>query len=149
MTDCARCGDCCETIWLSRADREVIEDAIVHPEFDPTDRERFANSGFLVEHWAEVERIPSTGATRYVCSAFDPVTRMCTAHEDRPPVCRDFPWYSSGPHADKSLSPRCSFWAEVPPADRPAGVRPLLPLVPLTLTSARSRRTIDQEIKSP
>jgi Fe-S-cluster containining protein len=27
----------------------------------------------------------------YQCDRFDPTTRLCTAHEERPPICRAYP----------------------------------------------------------
>ena len=130
---CARCGDCCETIWLSREARESIEQTIAgFP--GPITPPETPNAAFLLEHWTEVER-DEQGSSRYVCDAFDPQTRLCTAHETRPPVCQGYPWYGlpwygHAPRALEGLSSRCSFWADVPAEERPARVRPLLPLIP-------------------
>jgi Fe-S-cluster containining protein len=27
----------------------------------------------------------------YQCDRFDPQSRLCTAHDDRPPICRAYP----------------------------------------------------------
>jgi len=27
----------------------------------------------------------------YQCDRFDPASRLCTAHDDRPPICRAYP----------------------------------------------------------
>jgi Fe-S-cluster containining protein len=56
---------------------------------------------FAAEHWHR------TGATQdgmhaYQCDRFDPVSRLCTAHDDRPPICRVYPI------ALNVLPPRCT-----------------------------------------
>ena len=65
------------------------------------------------------------------CDAFDPATRLCTAQENRPPVCRDYPWYGKDPAGSGSgplLYRECSYLADVAPDQRPDGARPLIPL---------------------
>jgi Fe-S-cluster containining protein len=65
------------------------------------------------------------------CDAFDPATRLCTAHEDRPPVCRGYPWYGEDPAGSSralALYPECSYLIDAPPSLRPEGSRPLIPL---------------------
>jgi len=130
---CARCGDCCESIWLAAEVVDVLVEAWENPHgsFVATTALADRNYTFLLEHWHLVERA-SSGAARLSCDAFDAVHRLCTAHDDRPPVCSDFPWYGRPPGAHGgagSISKRCSYWLDVAPDLRPDGVRPLLPLV--------------------
>jgi len=47
------------------------------------------------------------------------VARLCTAHDERPPVCRNFPWYDydiddpGDPLPWRHRSSRCTFLADV------------------------------------
>lgn len=152
---CARCGSCCENIWCDDYDDAVKwstaaleripdpatdegwaywqeskpdwgdeqrEDAI--RKYDPDGRQR-ADADFLAAHW----KVQDNG--RYSCDAFDPVTRLCTAHESRPPVCEDYPWYGEEPSAERGtyMGRECSYLADLPPSERPEGSRPLIPLM--------------------
>ncbi len=128
MTDCARCGDCCDPVILPLTKKQV--------------RERNTPSGpFILANWRRISRAEAlkrrpppdgldypTGQRFYECAAFDPATRLCTAHDDRPPVCRRFPWYEQEPDAGRlGTLTRCSFWADIPQADRPSWALPLIP----------------------
>ena len=43
------------------------------------------------------------------------------AHDERPPLCSDYPWYGREPGTgEKGLPLRCSFWADYPAERRPA-----------------------------
>lgn len=74
------------------------------------------------------------GGVFYECDAFDPVARVCTAHDTRPQICSGFPWYTEPPYsqapdwkpqADTLYSwRRCSFWADVPRETWPDDVQP-------------------------
>ena len=114
MTECSRCGDCCENLQLNFTKRElrayvtdVGDDAAT-----PVTRAHLANARFILAHW---HRAAGGGtATRYACDAFDPSTRLCTAHADRPPICQGYPWYGAPPgsRAVKLPAP-CSFNADL------------------------------------
>jgi Fe-S-cluster containining protein len=44
------------------------------------------------------------------CKKFDKTTRKCTAHNDRPQLCRNYPWYGKEPkRGDTTMGGRCSF----------------------------------------
>jgi Fe-S-cluster containining protein len=81
---------------------------------------------FMAEHWTPVPGQPG----RYSCDQYDSEARACRAQESKPPVCRDYPWYLEGPSALRAgaLDPQCSYLLDVPPAARPAGARPLIPI---------------------
>lgn len=146
MTECAKCGDCCERIsftgnwsylqeWLDWWDKHCAwamanlrdgEDG--GHSLDEQEQRTLANARFLAVHWR-----PAPGYTRdamplFACDAFDPVTRLCTAHDARPPICRDFPWYGR-PDRSPRFGPRCSFWADVPLGQRPGAGLKLLPVL--------------------
>jgi len=125
---CARCGSCCDPVHLDPSNRALIDGC--------RDGTKIAAPGgsaeFILAHWTEIER-RDTGAT-YSCDRYDPDTRACTAHEDRPPVCRNYPWYDddTDPEALRKRAPQvnrcCSFLLDVPPADRGPDARPLIPV---------------------
>ncbi len=123
MTDCNRCGDCCENLTLNFTKAELA--AFVRETGDtaltPVRRDHLANARFILAHW---HRSSGGGsATRYACDAFDPSTRLCTAHQDRPPICAGYPWYGALPGVrTATLPPPCSFNADVGVAVQVRGV---------------------------
>lgn len=131
---CAACGGCCDPVHLSESSRLNIERlaALDLAELNEPTR---ADVEFTAEHWTEIRRDPDGGAA-YSCDRYDPNTRLCTAHDDRPPVCRNYPFYGR-PGDPSSLGltpgggPDCSYWLDVPAADRPDKTRPLIPLTVL------------------
>ena len=148
---CAQCGSCCTHIWLTvdprkwstralanipdpRTDEgwaywlehsnyadENRDDAIRR--YNPDGRMR-ADADFVAAHWTE------NCDGYWTCDAYDPERGTCTAHEDRPPLCRDYPWYGREPDAEGAshLYKQCSYLADLPPDQRPEGARPLIPL---------------------
>lgn len=139
MTACAMCGDCCRVIglrWPKQAFRERRDDPA--PLTSPNAQ---ADHDFILRHWTEVsveraERLLpgftaayQPGATFfYVCDAFDYESNLCTAHDERPPVCSDFPWYNTPPGTRGAINRafrRCSYWADVPREQWPEGIAPL------------------------
>lgn len=112
MTDCSRCGDCCERIWS--VPPAVVEAMLARPPslaMTRVEQSNYATALFVTEHWTATQ--VSVSSARWSCDAFDPDTRLCTAHEARPPVCSGFPWYGQEPTLTKELHPRCSFNADV------------------------------------
>lgn len=103
--------------------------------FDPLNYDRpdpdeadLATLSFTTEHWSKIGPASDPDWNLWSCDAFDPVERLCTAHEDRPPVCSNYPWYGRAPVKGPVTNPRCSYLLDLAPADRPAGARPLIPL---------------------
>jgi Fe-S-cluster containining protein len=89
---------------------------------------------FVLAHWTEISLdrareispflnlwdLTSDPARHfYTCDAWDSTTKLCTMHEDRPPVCRGFPWYGGEPNSGLWPWPQCAFWEDVPEADWP------------------------------
>lgn len=152
---CARCGNCCENIvcdtydealkWTSAALTGVpdpgTEDGWAYWRehgWDDGSREKAirrygagsrADADFLAKYWHSPD-----GGAHYECSMFNPATRECTAHDRRPPVCRNYPWYREEPSAERAMQIglQCSYLADLSPADRPEGARPLIPLLVLS-----------------
>jgi hypothetical protein len=113
------------------APREVLRQVLAHVAagHDPGDW------AFFLVHWHPLGRKQAAvinprlreGSRQrdhfYTCDQFDPETNQCRAHERRPQTCRGFPWYGGPPSAHALRShPRCSYWADVPQTDWPAGV---------------------------
>lgn len=120
---CARCGDCCDPV-------------VMPPDFDPMaveakpDSHAAADLAFIRQHWTR-RRPRDEQDSHWTCDRFDASARACTAYGDRPPICRNFPWYRDGPTPQRARNlahPRCSYLLDVPPADRPDGARPLIPI---------------------
>ena len=154
MTECAKCGDCCTSIPWTDADIErVAKPFLIDGKLSPDPRDdwpSWVKEGSGGGEWGEDELemalkgwrnarwvlglIPTPDPTRFECSSFDRETRLCTIYDDRPHVCRDYPWYGpspSDPRYDGQIGPedflplRCSFWADVPRDQWPKGVDPL------------------------
>jgi Fe-S-cluster containining protein len=111
VTECNRCGDCCEHLRLNFTKRALRRFLAAPHRSDPALDDHAATARFIVEHW---HRVAGGGAaTIFACDRFDPTTRLCTAHDDRPPICRGYPFYGAPPAvAVVQLSPRCSFNAD-------------------------------------
>lgn len=156
---CARCGSCCDPIIMTASNAKTLrawssqalegvpdpaddegwthwlndgwaedsrDDAIAKMRPDAPDRQ---TADFADVHWHLREEAPD-GAQHFDCDQFDPDARLCKAGEDRPPVCRFFPWYLDGPTADRAedLHSHCSYLLDLPAAGRPEGARPLIPI---------------------
>lgn len=49
----------------------------------------------------------------YRCDWYDPDTRECRAHDQRPPICSGFPWYGDRPDPLKAMPPECGYLVDV------------------------------------
>ena len=73
-----------------------------------------ANLAFAAAHWRATGQRDSDGRHAYACDAFDTGSRLCTAHDARPPICRGYPWYGGPPNAaEPTLPARCSYRADL------------------------------------
>lgn len=156
---CARCGNCCDPVHFDRETWEALgkwTGPALKGVADPATADGWAiwqkdeawkdarqedavrryraggiwrqNAEFITAHWTPIDD------RTFRCDAFDPAARLCTAHDARPPVCRDFPWYGQDPEekaGEVRLDPQCSYLADLPPGKRPEGSRPLIPLTVL------------------
>lgn len=121
---CARCGACCEQIPLTGS-LEQFTAARAAGDYDGNPR-MIEDVDFMAAHWTPLPEQPD----RYACDQFDVATRTCMAQDSKPPVCRDYPWYQQDPRPDRAaaLPTQCSYLLDVPPAQRPEGARPLIPI---------------------
>ena len=124
MTECARCGDCCDPVVLTFDPQEKAKRLLSTG--DGLSDENRRNYEFMLEHWRVIRPIVSargygTDSYEVKCDQYDRATKSCLAQDDKPPVCADYPWYGRDeddkegrrPVAEQ-LSPRCSFNADVP-----------------------------------
>jgi Fe-S-cluster containining protein len=129
VTSCARCGDCCDPVKI---DFDVWARAVATArrhgpdDVDPLSTEYWANCLFLAADCRPVGAL--NGQVLLACAHYDREHQACRAYGRRPPVCSGFPWYGREP-GDGGAEPRCSYWLDVAPADRPEGYRPLIPLM--------------------
>lgn len=152
MTECSRCGNCCERIYTGWNLEYLGKRAAAWEKGpDPTKslvefeewlrkdegwgtesletmlrvrKEAVENYAFVKTHWVSRNSTPpEDGHENWNCTMFDTETRMCNAHEDRPPVCSGYPWYGHKPKRDADLSPQCSFNADI---------KTMLPIVGVT-----------------
>jgi Fe-S-cluster containining protein len=125
-TECNGCGACCDPVMLPFAPSDF---ELFPSSFDP------AELAFFREHLTPIRRREgrqkvmhwSSGwsemihdgepvmlaAHYYECDRYDPVAKVCTAYDDRPDFCRDYPWYGDAPDPNKALPPTCSYRADV------------------------------------
>ena len=127
MTECNGCGACCDPFVMVYSPLQVRSLAL---QMDPDElafyREhltpiRRADGRRMVLDWSptgfsemildgELILLP---AFYYRCDRFDRETRQCTDYENRPDVCRGYPWYGTPPDPNKLLPPTCSYNADV------------------------------------
>jgi Fe-S-cluster containining protein len=110
VTGCIEgCGMCCERVYLHT---DAVKLLLVAAEGTGDERSRL-DAIFTTRHW---HWNGETSGQDFVltCDAFDAVTRRCGVHEDRPPVCRDFPWYGQEPtKRGHNLPACCGYLADV------------------------------------
>jgi hypothetical protein len=92
---------------------------------------------FVLRHWHPISREEAGKRNPrflldvrllyfYECDQFDGQTNRCRAYDERPEVCRGFPWYSGSPDKKSLLFwRRCSYWHDVPWDDWPVDIEPL------------------------
>ena len=113
MSGCTRCGDCCDPVIL----RGPADDLVGGYLAQTTDRQP-EGAAFIRAHWTRIGDAVGGGG-EYACTAFDRETRLCTAHDDRPPVCQGYPFYTEGPTPERVESlaksyPACGYLVDLP-----------------------------------
>lgn len=132
MTECSRCGDCCDPVIVTFDPKEHATRQLAERSDEMEDWARHQYE-FFRDHWASTgtfeAKLPDGDqitAHQVRCDQFNRDTRQCMAHDDKPQTCSGFPWYGRSPDDEhsapiaSSLSPRCSFNADV---------RTMLPIV--------------------
>lgn len=164
MSGCAACGACCDPVILPKSPEDLqaifgayLQEGLPDPATDEgwakwrewwpeehKDEQRyiyvrqFHDARYILAKWEPLG--PSStneGSFEYRCPMFDPESRLCTAEDDKPPICSGYPWYGKDPAErikDQSfvpLGPQCSYWGDVPCELWPEGTAPLP--VPVTI----------------
>ena len=98
---CNRCGACCERLWLPSPEKLMsfsgAPSAVTNPSAEWLDENRrFVAWTAALELTGRVNEAAKDGYTlQYRCSRFKRLedgTGFCTAYDDRPNACRDFPY---------------------------------------------------------
>lgn len=129
MTDCNGCGACCNPVISvippqqltdGRADEIVgaVEADWMRAHLTPIVPRRDGLK--MVSAWSRgVSDFVFDGQLMlvlswfYRCDLYDPGTRRCTDWENRPDMCRGYPWFDDPPDTTKVLPPTCSYRADI------------------------------------
>lgn len=120
MGECNGCGACCRTILLDQAPDEIQQMATLTRVLGiPSDHQ------FVAEHWRPltrgeamertpfyVSRLPAD-AHFYTCERLGADGR-CSAYDERPLVCRGYPWYDEPPRRMPLADPECGYRVDAP-----------------------------------
>lgn len=127
MTDCNNCGGCCDPVMLPYS---RIQAETAGPDMDPLNRRWVLEDLTPISRREGMARSPyvkdgltilgdqRTGEAHwfwsffYDCKHYDAENKRCTNYENRPPICRDYPWYDGGVDTQKALPLECSFRAD-------------------------------------
>jgi len=82
MAVCSACGACCDPVWYPMGAADIRQSAATTGNVDLV---------FAAAHWHPTGERTDDGMHAYQCDRFDAETRLCTAHADRPPICRAYP----------------------------------------------------------
>jgi Fe-S-cluster containining protein len=78
---CSACGDCCDPVWYPLGAADIRQSASTTGAADLI---------FAAAHWRPTGA-RQDGLHAYQCDRFDAESRLCTAHDERPPICRAYP----------------------------------------------------------
>lgn len=135
MTECNGCGRCCDPVvlpWtpqLLERTTGIIDDrtrewALHEIKLLPR-REGLARTrGYIAQGGITTALVNGTAVTMfshfYECQWYDPDTRTCGNYDNRPSVCRGFPWYDDPPDHRKAIPDECEYNLDV---GRPVTIR--------------------------
>jgi Fe-S-cluster containining protein len=134
MTECNGCGACCDPFVMVYAPFDLLrlahsidpdELAFYKEHLSPIRRSDGRRMAWWNSGWSEfiIDGQVQLIATHYYrCDNYDVETKRCTDYENRPGVCRGFPWYGDKPDANKVLPPTCSFRADIGQPVEPVAV---------------------------
>lgn len=122
MTECNSCGSCCDPVILPYT-QEQAREFNMHPDDkrwtleDLTPMSRHQAKAKEPEYVRRLLKIIKRAGAElphfYSCRHFDPSTRTCTNYDNRPPVCRKYPWLTGKPVVGTPLPQTCSFRADI------------------------------------
>jgi Fe-S-cluster containining protein len=124
---CAKgCGRCCNPVHLTPAQDAIVQNWVAYIGNGGDRPEDGTDADFILKHMTRISDADSGGG-RYICAMYDVHRRLCRAHDQRPRMCSEYPWYDSTPDASV-IDGSCSYMLDVEPSQRPAGSRPLIPV---------------------
>lgn len=123
MTECiSGCGACCDPVVLPYTRLEAMRDPTISAEerrwasdaLQPMgDKEGYAKMPHLRNRaMADQFGVPAR-VFFFSCRHLDQETRRCNDYENRPAVCRGFPWQGQAPRPDAGLPLQCAFRADI------------------------------------
>lgn len=132
-----QCSDCCKMIVL-KGSKESYRFIVEHVAPGQIPEYEVQNAQHVVDHFIQIpielavqmneRRVAQNLYGNYfLCSWLDQATNLCRHHEDRPPLCRGFPFYDRDPMSPELFGglaayPQCSFWWDIPRDRWPAWV---------------------------
>jgi len=116
LTTCNKCGDCCSVVALRYTKRMLLA-RVKSGELDPKETKWIMKNLRRISRTSAARilgRQPNKSYFFYVCTIFDPEENVCSDYEDRPRMCKGFPWYGRTPDKDVIANyPNCSYRADL------------------------------------
>ena len=118
---CTGCGACCRVIMLGESPVEVQQMAALTRVLGiPSDHQ------FAAEHWRPLTRADAMRLNAFYASRLPPDAHLytcdrlggdgqCTAYDERPLVCRGYPWYDKPPKRMPLPDAECGYKVDLPP----------------------------------
>jgi Fe-S-cluster containining protein len=132
VTPCTGCGSCCDPVEFDMRAwkrRPLTRKRLASGDpADDTTWQAWLDAGWTPEHdrrvyiddWYDAQFINlhwhPLGDGDALCDMFDAERRICTAYEQRPRICRDYPWYRGV--QSSPLYSACSYWADLAAAQK-------------------------------
>ena len=124
MTECNGCGGCCDPVFMPYSQEQALayKDQIgpesmrwIQEDLTPMSRRQAKlREPKLVRRLSKLRRQADAEPMHfYSCRHFDPDTRRCLIYENRPPVCRRYPWLLGKSVPGTPLPAACSFNADI------------------------------------
>jgi len=120
MAECNGCGACCRVLTLEQSPEELKNLAAVTRVLGiPSDAQ------FAAEHWRPLTREQAMARNPFYTARLRPDAYLytcdrlgddgkCQAYDERPLVCRGYPWYDQPPRAMALADPECSYEIDQP-----------------------------------
>lgn len=126
QASCSMCGKCCEAIRLPMSHEKFspdytevlyVDKEFMFDNFVPMSQEEALsiNPQLLMGKVHPDGKYEESPGFYYSCKMYDKETKKCNAHDLRPKVCREFPWYGNSINNHSlGMHLSCSYWQDVP-----------------------------------
>lgn len=109
--DAGQGGDSSDVAWMRKHLTPIL------PRRRGLDMVRGWSSGLSeigeVDHRTGRVQLHLIPAWYYSCEFYDATHKRCLDYDNRPAMCRDYPWYGDPPDPSKVLPPTCSYRVDV------------------------------------